>query len=215
MSNWRDRNERDAEPPTINNYYQENGKDKPSDTKKRIEPTIVGSLIGAIVSVIVAVVSAVYVNKDLSNPVRPSNTISTDSSPAYICERNESGRIETLAVDSNKKKRTFIVWNNNISPLRCEEVTERLNENKKLEDKKYIVYERNGYFERLCTLKSMNNSCDEEDIIYSINTSRQSNKSQAIYSFDMDNCTIYPNTMTNSSRRLAGSRQVCISTLQE
>jgi Circadian oscillating protein COP23 len=203
MSNWRDRNERDAVPPTVN-IHSKNDENKPRDTIKRIDSTILASLVAALASIVAVVVSSVQ-----------GNNSSYNSSSIYICERNESGGIETLVVDSNKKKRPFIVWNDGLSLSRCAEIAEKINENKKLGNGKYIIYESTTAVEKLCILKDLNKSCDEENIIYSMDTFNRSNKSQAIYSFDIDNCTIYPSIIIDGSRRLKSSRQFCFSILQE
>jgi Circadian oscillating protein COP23 len=212
MSNWRDRNERDAVPPTVT-IRGKNDVDKPEDTRKRVDSTVLASLLAALGS-IVAVFISVY---DIKNSYSPFIKNSDNSSSIYICDRNESGEIETLVVDSNKKKRPFIVWNNSSSLSRCAEVAISLNKNKsnKLEHGKYITFEKTANFIRLCIVKDLNSSCDEENIIYNVNGSSQLDERQAIYSIDIDHCRIYPGIMLNKNSKVKNDRQVCFSPLQE
>jgi hypothetical protein len=219
MSNWRDRSERDATIPRDVKHIKINERKNLNKYKKEPPVIPVFSLLIAIFSMVIAIVSLLQNVKIFGGGSKSYNpSISKLVANQYVCNKNKSGRLETLIVNSRNEKRVFISWNDSFSSARCERITDRLNSDKRLEYERYIVYESTADFTRLCIVKNSYSSCSKEtveNIIYDTDTSDRENNSQFIYSLNIDHCRIYPSIKIEGSSGFKSSSQICFSPLQE
>lgn len=178
MSSWRDRNERDAKPQTIDVYQKhdiEKSKEKElkilSDSGKNI------SFLLALLSMLSAVISAMLLFYGSNHNIKINNStinVSNKISSKYVCEENSKGNLETLLTRSNGDPKLFIKWNSNYSNSgytaaeRCSQVATKLNKYIKSGNAKYATIQTTDDTTKICFVKDLDGVCNKENVVVGI-----------------------------------------------
>jgi Circadian oscillating protein COP23 len=214
MSGWRDRNERDAKPNTIDIYHKpgiQNNKNTGS-ANKFVTQSLFSFLAGLVSIVAFGSVIVKYSNVLITPEISKSHV------NQYICQKNSRGNIETLLIRDNGERQLFITWSPyyDTAEQTCSDVVARLNKYTKSEAVKYIAYINTKDSIKLCAVENLGDNCSQENIILHIKSdpiySESINKSigsRAIDSISLDGCSIYPNLKIKGSNKISDDILAC------
>lgn len=221
MSSWRDRNERDAKPHTIDIYQKNDAKENEKTEIKSFLDGKISSIGFATISILSGLVSLMLFRFDISN-----NTIMNISPIArseYVCEKNSQGDIETLLIRANGDRHIFIKWNSNYlnsgysTTKRCEQVASKLNKYINSENAKYIASETIENTTKICIVKSFGDLCNKENVLITIDRNMIGNKHnredqlispEFIDYIYTDRCRIYLNSKIQGNKQVS-KREIC------
>jgi Circadian oscillating protein COP23 len=227
MNNWRDRNERDAKPHTID-VYQKNDVEKSKEKETKILSGLgknISFLLG-LLSALFGGISAILLLHDNNHNINiNSNTIDTSNKTLnkYVCEESSKGNLETLLNRSNGDTQIFIKWNSNYSNSgytaaeRCSQVAAKLNIYTNLEKAKHITSETTKNVTKICIVKNLEDFCNKDNILISIHrnimVAKDADEDQLISPkfidyIHTDNCRNYftPEIQGNS---IVSKREIC------
>jgi Circadian oscillating protein COP23 len=226
MSSWRDRNERDAKPHTIDVYQKHDiEKNKEKEIKTLSDSGKNTSFLFALLSMLSAVISTMLLLYGSNHNIKINNNI-INISNKYICEESSKGNLETLLTRSDGDPRLFIKWNSNYSNSgytaaeRCSQVTAKLNKYTNSENAKYITFETTENIAKICAVKNLEDLCNKENLIISIHRNIMGTKDidedqlispKFIDYIHADNCRNYFFTETQGNSK----REVCSTPLLE
>jgi Circadian oscillating protein COP23 len=178
MSSWRDRNERDAKPQTID------VSDKPYILRRRAKEIKILSDSGknisfllALLSMLSGVISAMLLFYGSNHNIKINNitiSASNEVSDKYVCEENSKGNLETLLTRSNGDPKLFIKWNSNYSNSgytaaeRCSQVATKLNKYIKSGNAKYTIIQTTDNTTKICFVKDLDGICNKENVVVGI-----------------------------------------------
>jgi hypothetical protein len=225
MSNWRDRNERDAKP---NSYIRSKKSPAPKDRILTENATLILTiklLLSFLIGLLLSLSLWFFSNRKNEYATNHSSREPNE----YICKESSQENSETLAIYSGVEQRFLIGWtakvaNDRIAAGRCVQITERLNKYNDSKKVKYMAYQTTKDSAKFCLLKSLEESCNQENnIVNIVDRGKASYKDIDTYEFDsklidfieIDRCRIYPNLKIKGSNKVSGDRQVCIIPLRE
>jgi Circadian oscillating protein COP23 len=231
MANWRDRNERDAKPNTIDVYSKPdvqkkkntNSLSKLSKLSKFIKIFTLSSflsLLGLVLVVTVGSVISEYINFSVKT-VSVNSETSRARVNQYVCQKNSEGNLETSLIRDNGERQLLIKWNSSYlgseyTPNQtCSEMANRLNKYTKLETEQYIAYTNTKDSIKICVVKSLGNNCTKENIVLHIKSNPRYLESMneiigsGIIDYIKQDCNIYPNLKIKESDKMSGDTPVC------
>jgi Circadian oscillating protein COP23 len=225
MSNWRDRNERDAKPHNIDIYKQSNSQkeDKNTNFGKHIVSYFTEKFV-FFLGIFLGVISVQVIVYLTVNTINVNIPPITAPSSKYVCEKDSQGNLKTFLIDSNGVQRSLIGWNSTYTAKeRCSEVTARLNKYTDSGALKYIASDNSKDSIKLCAVQKIGDNCTQENTIISVdlnNYVKHNNPDSFIDSkfidyINLDRCRIYPNIKIKDDNKGNGDVQFCFIPLRE
>lgn len=179
MSNWRDRNERDAVPPRVRISSEDLKKDPEKDTLSAANLVIIFS---SILISLASLISLIFPTNRISSSTNVSSSTSNNVVPVaeisqFIC-KDIQGYSGIWATSTSGKERLLITFKNGamlksntnyVDKQKCNALASKINKHIDSPSENYsVMYDFNQYPNKLCVVKNSDYICSSKNTLINI-----------------------------------------------